>query len=341
MYRVFLTAEDLLRTRFASSPAPLIEVGHALAAMHRQDPALSGWRRQATVQLPREARPLLELIPATATGPTFLDPVSTSLAEGLDLVRRAPNGFVAAELRRVFGASRPPPGVRLLAERDLQSWRALERALWLAYHHLLADDWPRVWAGFRSELAWRGRLMAEQGVQAALTTLHPAISWHGNILQIDTPKERDFFPGGAGLTLLPSVLWTGRPQVGRHPDGSLVIVYPALTPLPLIEETPADSLGKLLGHTRAAVLQLTQTGRTTTELAGCLGISAASISGHTKALRAAGLIVTTRAGKAVVHSLTPLGGRLLENAGSSPPAATDISTPSAMPGRPETGRAIK
>ena len=36
MIRVFLTAEDLLRTRFASHPAPLIEVGHALAAMHRQ-----------------------------------------------------------------------------------------------------------------------------------------------------------------------------------------------------------------------------------------------------------------------------------------------------------------
>ena len=187
--------------------------------------------------MPREARPLLELIPATATGPLFLDPVSTSLAEGLDLVRRAPDAFVTAELQRVTGTSRPPPWVRLIAERDQQGWRDLERALWLAHRHLLADSWPRVWSGFRSELAWRGRLMAEQGVQAALSALHPAISWNGTVLQIDTPRELDFSPGGAGLTLLPSVLWTGRPQVGGHPDGSIVIVYPALTPLPLLEET--------------------------------------------------------------------------------------------------------
>jgi len=94
-----------------------------------------------------------------------------------------------------------------------------------------------------------------------------------------------------------------------------VIVYPALTPLPLIEKEPGDPLGGVLGHTRAAVLRLTLTERTTTELAGELGISAASISGHTKAPRAAGLIVTTRSGKAVLHSATPLGGRLLESAG--------------------------
>lgn len=50
-----------------------------------------------------------------------------------------------------------------------------------------------------------------------------------------------------------------------------------------------------------------------------LGVSAATVSGHTKTLRRAGLIVTTRAGKAVLHSLTPLGGRLLEGAAPAGP----------------------
>lgn len=327
MIRVHLTAEDLLRTRFASHPAPLIEVGHALAAMHRRDPAWELWRRRAAARFPQASRPLLDLIPATATGPVFLDPVSTSLAEGLDQVRRTPDALVTAELRRVYSSWRPPPWVRLLAERDQQSWRDLERALCLAHRYLLGDNWPRVWTGFRSELAWRGRLMAELGVQAALSTLHPAISWNGTVMQIDTPREFDFFPGGAGLTLLPSVLWVGRPQIGQHPDGSTVVVYPALTPLPLIEEAPADPLGKLLGRTRAAVLRLAATDRTTTELARELRISAPSVSGHTKALRAAGLIATTRTGKAVIHSLTPLGGKLLQNAFPSParPEQTEAS----------------
>ncbi len=111
-------------------------------------------------------------------------------------------------------------------------------------------------------------------------------------------------------------------RVGEHPDGSTVIVYPALTPLPLIDEAVGDPAGALLGRTRAAVLRLTAREHTTTELASELGVSAATVSGHTKTLRDAGLIVTTRAGKAVLHSLTPLGGRLLEGAA---PAGRDPS----------------
>jgi DNA-binding transcriptional ArsR family regulator len=103
-------------------------------------------------------------------------------------------------------------------------------------------------------------------------------------------------------------------MISAHPDGSAVILYPALTPLPLIDEAAGDPVGDLLGHTRAAVLRLTRRERTTTELAAELGTSAAAVSGHTRTLREAGLIVTTRAGKAVLHSLTPLGARLLEGA---------------------------
>ncbi|HUK72697.1 MAG TPA: DUF5937 family protein [Streptosporangiaceae bacterium] len=314
MIRVHLTVQDLLRVKFASHPAPLVELGYALAALHRQDLALAGWRRAAATGFPPEARPLLGLIPGSATGPLFLDPVSTSLAEGLDLVQQAPARFVAAELQRVSGTRRPPPWVRMLAERDTQSWQYLDRALRLAYQHLLADSWPRVWSGFRAEQARQCRVLTEHGVAAALRALHPAVTWSGTVLQIAEAREKDFYPGGAGITLLPSVLWTGHPMVGAHPDGSTVIIYPALTPLPLIDQIADDPVGELLGRTRAAVLRLTSSERTTTELAAELGVSAASVSGHTKTLREAGLIVTTRAGKAVLHSLSPLGSRLLEGA---------------------------
>ena len=91
-----------------------------------------------------------------------------------------------------------------------------------------------------------------------------------------------------------------------------------MTPLPLIDEAVGDPVGELLGRTRAAVLRLTSCERTTTELSAELGVSAPTVSGHTKTLREAGLIVTARAGKAVLHSLTPLGNRLLESAGQSP-----------------------
>ena len=73
--------------------------------------------------------------------------------------------------------------------------------------------------------------------------------------------------------------------------------------------------GALLGHTRAAVLELARSERTMSELARELRISAASASAHTKTLRSAGLIVTTRNGKSVLHTVTPLGDRLLQDAG--------------------------
>lgn len=318
MLRVHLTAEDLLRTRFASQPAPLIELGHALAALQRPDPAFDRWRRFSGARLPAEARQLLELVPPTATGPLFLDPVSTGLEEGLELVQRAPASFVTSELRHMAETRSPPPMLRLLAERDREAWRQLDRALRLAHGSLLQDAWPRVCQGYRAEVAWRGRLIAELGVQAALCTLHPRISWDGPVLQIEAAAAMDLRPGGAGVTLLPSLLWTGRPMVGKHTDGSVLIVYPALTPLPLTDEVGDDPLADLLGHTRAAVLERARSERTTTELARELGISAASVSAHTKTLRSAGLIVTTRAGKSVLHTVTPLGDRLLQDAGRSP-----------------------
>jgi DNA-binding transcriptional ArsR family regulator len=320
--RVHLTAEDLLRTKFASHPAPLVELGLALATLQRRDPVLGNWRRSAAARFPGAARPLLGLIPASATGPLFLDPVSTGLAEGLELVQQAPARFVRDELQRVFGTRAPPPWPRRLAARDRQTWRDLDRALRLAHDHLLRDAWPRVRSGFRAELAWRSRLIAELGVAAALSALHPRISWSGTVLQIDAATEFDVYPRGAGLTLLPSVLWTGRPMITDHPDGSAVIVYPALTPLPLIGAVAADPLAELLGQTRAYVLRLAFRERTTTELARELGTSASTVSGHTRTLRAAGLIVTARAGKAVLHSVTPLDDRLLESA-----AGRDLSWP--------------
>jgi DNA-binding MarR family transcriptional regulator len=318
--RVHLTAEDLLRTRFARQPAPLIELGNALVTLARPNPVFGPWSHAAAARFPPAARMLLDLVPASGTLPVFLDPIGTELAEGLELVQRAPARLVADELHRVFPDGWPAPWIGLLATQDRRRWRELGDAMRLAYRHLCQDAWPRVRSGFRAELAWRSGLIAELGVQAALSTLDPAISWDGTVMQIAAYKELDVYPGGAGLTLLPSVIWTGRPTIGKHPDGSTVIVYAALTPLPLIEQAAGDPLAGLLGRTRAAVLRVTLAERTITTTTGLsreLGISLGTVSGHTKTLRAAGLIVTTRDGKAVRHLATPLGRRLLESC--SPP----------------------
>ena len=134
----------------------------------------------------------------------------------------------------------------LAGGRDRDTWRDLDLALRATHQHLLQPAWPRILTAFRSELAWRSILMTELSVQAALCTLHPSISWDGAVMQIETPAELDYYPGGAGLVLMPSPMWTGRAMAAAQPDGSMLIVYPALTPLPLLDETASTRLRSCL-----------------------------------------------------------------------------------------------
>jgi DNA-binding transcriptional ArsR family regulator len=74
----------------------------------------------------------------------------------------------------------------------------------------------------------------------------------------------------------------------------------------------------LLGRTRAGVLAALQKPCGTVELAARVGISAASASEHTKALRDADLVETARCGRGVRHSLTYLGRSLLASGVGTP-----------------------
>ncbi len=133
-----------------------------------------------------------------------------------------------------------------------------------------------------------------------------------------SPSPTSRHPWCQGITLLPSVFWTGRPLVGRYAQGTFLI-YPAVTPLPLLDDpATADALAALLGRTRAAILQHLTRPRTTTDLARDLGLAKSSVSEHTKTLRDAHLITARRDGKTVWHTCTPLGLSLL----TSTPGAT-------------------
>lgn len=306
MLRIRFTAEDLLRVRFASDPAPLMELGMAIAALRRNDAVFARWARR--IRLPRTTQPLFELIPSTAAGPMFLDPVSEGFDDGLDRVLSTPGDDVSAELARTC---RPTPWTKGLVDRDRDAWRALECALRGAYDGLIGPEWTRIRASFHADVAWRRMQLSHEGLRAALVSVCPGSRWDGTTLEINVPWESERALEGRGLTLLPSPFWTGRPLTNVHPDGSMLLVYPALTPLPLIEPETGDALGALLGRTRAATLRVLTTPRTTTDLARTLGISAASASEHARTLRCAGLVITRRAGKAVIHLITPLGLRLL------------------------------
>ncbi|MFF5449082.1 ArsR/SmtB family transcription factor [Streptomyces sp. NPDC012888] len=317
------SAEDLLDTAFAAEPLPLVELCLALAAAQRTDgPAGFGrWRRELARGLPPGARPLLELVRPDGDNPAFLEPPERDLAAALHAVREAGRALPHADLARAVARTRggdPGGWLRGLWGGDRAAWEVLDAALRSAHASVIAPHWDAIRRSFRADVAWRGRLLAAHGIRATLAGLHPGARWSGATFEVPGPPDFEARLGGRGLTLMPSPFWTGRPLLAGLPDGSHLLIYPALTPLPPAAadgDGTADaadgSLDALLGRTRAAVLQCLLDQRTTTDLARRLGISLPSASEHTRTLRAAGLVTTRRDGRAVLHTVTGLGVELL------------------------------
>ncbi|MEV7616715.1 helix-turn-helix domain-containing protein [Streptomyces sp. NPDC089799] len=315
-------AEDLLDVRFAAEPLPLVELCLALAAWQRTDRpgVFARWRRQVARELPSDARPLLHLLRPDGDNPAFVEPPVPDLDAALDAVREGgrqlPYEDLVRAASRTRGGADPGGWLRGLWEQDREAWALLDRSLRSAHAALIAPRWREIRQSFRADVAWRARMLAGHGIKAALAGTHPGARWSGTTLAVPGPPDFETRLGGRGLTLMPSAFWTGRPLLAPRPDGSHLLVYPALTPLPLVAPAGADgSLDALLGRTRAAVLQLLTDRRTTSEVARDLGISLPSVSEHTRTLRAAGLITTERDGKAVLHAATGLGMDLLRSGG--------------------------
>jgi DNA-binding transcriptional ArsR family regulator len=318
MLRVPFTAEDVARTRFAPSPAPMLELTAAVATLQQRDPLFAPWRRRAGRALPRTAAPLFELVPESWAGPLFLDPVSLGFGEGLDLVLSTPATAARDELHKVItDRARITPWIRSLEDHDRAAWHELRAAVVSGYEVLLARHWPQIRACYQAELELKGRQWASAGVGAVLATVHPGTRWDGSVLHIPIESRLCVDLGGRGLILMPSVFWRGRPLFTWHPDGARVMVYPAATPLPLAlagrtgDDRSRSSVVALLGGNRAGVLAAATSASTTTELARAAGISLASASEHATVLRNAGLLTSRREGRRVSHTVTWLGQQLL------------------------------
>ncbi|MET8540765.1 winged helix-turn-helix domain-containing protein [Kitasatospora sp. NPDC004799] len=123
---------------------------------------------------------------------------------------------------------------------------------------------------------------------------------------------REIHLGGRGLLLLPTFHWYGPALPADLPGRPLALTYPAgpgLLPSP-DGRTGVQALAAVIGATRAELLHLLEQECTTTELARRLGVSGATVSAHVGALRAAGLVASARAGRAVRHRRTVLGALL-------------------------------
>ncbi|RPF22297.1 ArsR/SmtB family transcription factor [Myceligenerans xiligouense] len=319
MLRIHFTADDLGRVRLAAGADPLWET--RLSARLVNDPVgsraeLGRWRAAVVRDLPRQALPYLHLTPPRGYCPDFLVPEAGSddLASGVDAVLGTPTGRMAAELARL-DVGRPMSGwVHHLAGGKRPALNGL-RATITAYHrHAVAPVWERVRSAVETDRAARAHTLVTAGAQDALAALHPAATWSGRTLRVDDGRpDRDIHLAGRGLRLVPSYFCGQVPVTFADPALEPTLVLPvAHAPYGDDRDGRATgSLSLLLGRTRAAALRALVTPVTTGALARRTATSPASASQHAAVLRQAGLVVSRRDGRYVVHTLTSLGARLL------------------------------
>jgi DNA-binding transcriptional ArsR family regulator len=325
--RVNFTADDLARTRFSPAPAPLMETELAWlelrrAGLPRRRARIRPWQREARQAFPAAARPLLDLLGPHPPWPTFTDSPAPDLDEALDFVRATPRSQLREDLTDSWGCrpGRPPGWLRNLADGDAEALEVVVRALRAFHDAVVAPRWDSVVSSYHADIARRIPVLAAGGHQALFGTLHEELKWRDDGLD-RRGFDCEWKLGGNGILLMPSAFWSGTPLfvMGDGIRLGNALIYPAQPNGQPADpgqdggaaEAGTDRLAALLGPTRAAVLRALAEPRGTAGLAGTVGISAASASEHAKVLRDAYLVETRREGRAVRHSLTPLGNAML------------------------------
>ncbi|WP_433890620.1 ArsR/SmtB family transcription factor [Streptomyces sp. CA-111067] len=320
--RIHFGLTDLARTRLAGAPSPLTAATLSVFGLSRRPGRgdLDGWRRSVRAELPGAALAVfgsLAPVEAAHPAPRFLRPPAglPTLDEELERLLRTPRREMRADLAYV-ARHRPLPGwTRAFADGDRGAATGLAQAV-RDYHRVaVAPYWPELSALLAAERASRARQLGDGGIERLLATLHPRMRWRPPYLEIDTVSEGsyDYRLSGRGLLLAPAAFTS---YVPCDPDEEQPTLYYEVTrdrPLPELTG-PHDGLAALLGHSRAAVLQVIAEGVSTGQLARRVGLSPASASEHATILRRAGLITTHRTGRTTHHTLTPLGAELLLHA---------------------------
>ncbi|MEU4550905.1 DNA-binding transcriptional ArsR family regulator [Micromonospora violae] len=331
MLRLRLGSADLCRVRFADRLHP---VGIALlAGQWLRDPTVAAMaptlaeRASAAVEGTAAAQAataiLRHLLPDRGRLPDFVTPLSglESVEAGLEAIRATPARRVRDEVTMAYADTTVSPLRRRFAAADPEALDLFGGAVRTWFDAVLAPHWAELASAYRQQVSAASQRLAQHGLASLFAGLHPGIRWREPVLEVSTWWDANLPGTGHGLILLPSPLAGPRPRVLVEPGHPILLVYPVVMPARAARDD--DSLGRLLGVTRALVLRRldAEGGLTTTVLSRAVGISLSSASEHARALRTAGLVVSEREGGAVRHHLTALGAGLLRGPSGDPCAS--------------------
>ncbi|WP_405676452.1 winged helix-turn-helix domain-containing protein [Streptomyces sp. NBC_01511] len=325
MLRFEVSIEDLLRSRFALSPAlDLCLLLRSLAGHDRPLPRAWATRLMpAFERLRRESELNAALALQTPQrGPNFVAPpprgLSQTWADDLAMIRATP--LEAA--RHEFAATATGPLARDPRVREvLDSTDAVSRiaeAMDRAWHELLAPDWPQLRTICERDVVHRVGVIGEHGWATTIESLHPSIAWRAGGIEIGHFRDGTVRLAGDGLLVIPSVFVA---NIGAHLEDPWprTLVYRARGTAALWgeqETTPQpDALTALVGRARARLMVALDAPASTSHLARSLAMTPGAVGDHLAILRSAGLLVRARSGRSVLYRRTALGEALVAGSG--------------------------
>jgi DNA-binding transcriptional ArsR family regulator len=309
---------DLLRCRFAVSP--LWETVAAVRCL--LDPKRHALHRSWVAAQPRPsdldlgALPLL--LPSRGYVADFLTPPpadtpAAAIGDELDRVRQTSPSVAVAEMTRSAGSRAGDPQLQRLLDDPVAAVEELAGTLERCWSTLLAPDWTRVLDVLSADIAYRGRQLTGGGLPAVVEDLLPEVRLHGDRITVTGPGSLTRSLDGRGLLFLPSVFnW---PDVSVYTDGDWqpTLIFRARGAGTLWDAPVAapDALVRLVGSTRAAVLQHLADPWSTTRLARRVGVSPPTVSEHLAVLVDAGLATAYRQGREKLYRRTAAGDVLV------------------------------
>lgn len=333
MLELAFSAQDVAQTRLAFSV-----VGEAVTSVRvLKDPSFHALHlpwisevRRLLRATPTEHFDLLwDLVPADggaipdfATPPPFTP--TPELADELEHLTSIPVDQVRADLER--SGHRDSPRLRALHADPGKGLQHLAEAIESYWLVALEPHWPRLRALLEADILHRARRIADGGARALFEDLHPAVSWQGDSLHVaHRPYSHQRSAQGRGLLLVPSAYVWPTVFTLTAPPWQPTLIYPARGVATLWQGGTPDApggLARVLGRSRARLLIELAAPATTTELARRTGLTTGGVSQHLSALRAAGLVVGSRAGRYILYSRS---------------AAADQMVSAATAARPDTG----
>lgn len=315
--------EDTARVRFTISP--LFETTAAMRVVlePRHHPYHLPWLDSVRPDLDRlELWPLLVLSPSSGWTPDFLSPSpagpATDIAGQLAQVAATPPDEVAREVERSLterGGQAAPAAAWHLLDDPAATRDRLTDLLQRCWELLIAPHWPRLHDLLEADVLYRTRLLGDYGLGRVLGDLHSRIRWTGQTMIIEWPgPARKVRLDGHGLLLIPSAfVWPKLAPFTETAPARKALAYPArgIAELWQPERTRySAALARLVGPSRAALLESLAEPASTATLARRHQIAASTVSEHLAVLHGAGLISRRRHRHAVLYQQTPLGAGL-------------------------------